>query len=101
MKCITKYCRNQRRFQGRFCNTCSGRRWRAKHPARAAYANCRSNAKRRGIQFSITFSYYLIYWKQGMTIDRIKSQEGYVPGNLQTVSLKLNVWKEHFIDKPF
>lgn len=79
------------------------RAYRERNVEKCVYYHLKSNAKRRGIPFTITFKYFLKFAirtgyidKRGreassMTVDRIKPHLGYVPGNLRAITLSENV----------
>lgn len=103
-KCATKFCRLN--SHGRqFCSTCRSKKSRAKDPIRAAYNNKKSDAKRRGITFTITLAYfrrfcykYKFIKNMGRTshsysVDRIKNHLGYIPGNIQVLTISQNASK--------
>ena len=100
-KCATKFCRN-RIDKNNFCNTCKSRKKRAAHPMRYAYDVLKMNAKRRGKPFGITFEYFKKFaietnylrgkgrTKLSYSVDCIKNHLGYVPGNLQCLTVSDN-----------
>lgn len=103
-KCKTKFCRNPRQ-DGCLCYKCRKRLYRERNPAKDAYNNLRNSAKRRGIEFSITFEYFKEFAakydyinKRGqsataLTVDRKKPHLGYVVGNLSVITNSENVAK--------
>jgi hypothetical protein len=103
-RCKTRYCSN--RSHGRqFCSTCRKRKSRESDPIRTAYVNKKSDAKRRGIEFTITLEYfrkfcykYKFIKNMGRTahsysVDRINNKLGYIPGNLQVLTVAQNASK--------
>jgi len=84
---------------------------RIKDPVYDRYVNFKGNALRRGISFEITLiefrewcldTGYIV--KKGMrgmrcTVDRIRNNEGYKIGNIQLLTLKLNIEKYNTTDK--
>lgn len=99
--CKTKYCRN--RSHGRqYCSTCRRRASRKRDPIKAAYVNKKSDAKRRGIEFTITLEYFREFCYKykfiknmgragtSYSIDRIKNHLGYIPGNIQVLTIAQN-----------
>lgn len=100
--CIVKGCRKSREPKKvGLCHKHHQHRWRMKSPKRSAYSTLRDHAKARGLKFSISFDYFLgitdglAYWSgEGVpTIDRVKVERGYEPGNLTVISLSENVTK--------
>lgn len=93
---------------GRKCSTCKSKEWNAKHPLRRVYLNLRGSAKRKGKSF--TLSYEVLEAKaivagwdtskdnrsaDGLSVDRIRSNEGYSDTNIRIIlygrnSQKLN-----------
>lgn len=104
MKCLTKHCRKNKK-QGNYCYSCVMRKYAAKNPVKYAYIVLRQNAKRRGHEFTITFSEFEEFCtktsillgrgrtKDSYSIDRIRENEGYVPGNLQVLTVSENTKK--------
>ena len=79
------------------------RLWRAKYKEKAAYANLRGSAKRRKIEFNLTFDefvelvvdtkYISLKGRDAgdLQIDRKDSTKGYVKGNLRVITCTENV----------
>lgn len=107
-KCVMLYC--QRLTDKKYCSCCAKRIYRAKYPMKAAYQNLRSNAKRRGKGFSITFEDFALFCqrtqyitykgktKNSYSIDRPKNHLGYTLDNMQILTLSANSIKKVFID---
>lgn len=102
-KCLTRGCHNTPK--GTFCPTCYVRHWRLNNLVKYCYNNLKGNAKRRGMEFTITvedfkaFCYQYNYIggrgrsMEGLTVDRIDQDKGYIPGNLQALTNKENIEK--------
>lgn len=72
---------------------------------KAAYQTLKYNATRRGLPFTITYKDFEKFalktklmtnrgrGKESYTVDRIDGQLGYVPGNLQVLTLSDNGYK--------
>jgi len=87
--CITKHCRNKR-ARGKKCYTCISREQTLKNPMGRAYRNLKSNAKRRGKSFTLTyeqFAYFAI--KTDYLNKRGITSEGY------HIDRKLNCYGYH------
>lgn len=81
------------------------REWRKNNPIKSAFINLRSNAKRRGIPFEISFEYFNDFSvktklltnsgtkAESYSVDRINNEIGYIKGNLQVLSLSDNGYK--------
>lgn len=103
-KCLTKRCRGLASKTGRspYCSKCRSKRWREKHPLTAHYHDLRNRAKQRGKEFSLTIFDYACFWfsscyaqkhgkaKGSLSINRIDNSKGYVPGNVEALTLSLN-----------
>lgn len=99
-------CKRRQRAKNRtICECCRSRKRRAADPLKAAYGDLKSNAKRRGKPFTITFSYFKLFchrtdyikgkgrFADNYTVDRIIEELGYVPGNIQKMKNGDNVRK--------
>jgi len=109
--CPTRYCRNRKRQKGSCCSKCSMRAWRARNPVGALLAWLRWRAKVKEVPFDLTFTWFESFLRrEGYDralhhVDRIRTWEGYVKGNLQLLSGAENIAKgnrERWEDwKPF
>ena len=108
-----KECQRQRNKSYRKKNPDRFRTHRAKDIVRDMLMRSKSNAKRRGIVFTITrtdllplptvcpvLGYNLDYMPVGLqnnaaSIDRIDSAKGYLPGNVQVISYRANILKQN------
>lgn len=104
MKC--KIC-NQRDVapKRRVCYHCLYLQKLKKDPIKIAFTTLKSNAKRRGKEFTITLDYFRLFCvktdyinKKGIGkfsyhVDRIDEERGYVEGNLQSITNIENVIK--------
>lgn len=101
-----KTCRRRARAKGRAeCNPCRNNRRRQADPVRTAYETLKYSAKLRGKVFTITLEYFRRFCKAtdyikgkgrsstSYTVDRIREEIGYVPGNLQVLTNSDNVKK--------
>jgi len=107
--CETRYCINPA-TKGKYCHTCSSRRYRKRNPIRYAYSNHRSNAKRRGKIFEISYEYYKAFCietdfiagkgrtRESYSLDCINPLLGYVEGNLQKLPVWLNSKKSNRLE---
>lgn len=103
-KCKTKRCRNYVK-SGEYCSKCKSRKYRENNPERCVYLNLKSNAKRRGKEFDISFDDFLKFAidtdyfkkrgikKKSLHIDRIDESRGYTIDNIQTLTNSNNVKK--------
>jgi len=98
-KCKTWGCKNKTKNNRKLCPKCRMREWRAKYPDRAAYHRKKTNAKRRGIQFDLTFDDFMLVYVQGYVLDRDNSMRGYELGNVLPMALHANAIKGATIDK--
>lgn len=97
-------CGNEIR-KGTKCDACYKRRWREANQERAVYNCLKSNAKRRGVGFFISFQEFVSFIvdtayirlrgtsADSLTIDRKDPRLGYRAGNLQILTLSENVKK--------
>lgn len=103
-KCATKWCRGAVTASGhsKYCSKCRSSRFRQKHPIQAHYHDLRNRAKQRGHEFTLSLKEYETFWfesgygekhgktKDSFSIDRIRPELGYVPGNIRARTLSLN-----------
>ncbi len=104
-RCIT--CKRRDRLKGRRkCWKCRKKEnvWFS-DPVNYSYMNLKSNAKRRGKVFTITLAYFKKFCyrtdyiagkgrtSESYTVDRIREELGYIPGNIQVMQNGLNVKK--------
>lgn len=102
---LCKECGKKQAASGGKCHACNKRQWRANNPIKAAYNNLKSNAKRRGKKFEISFEYFKKFvtkndymTKKGRSatsyhIDRIDEGKGYIEGNLRILTNRGNYTK--------
>lgn len=105
--CPVRGCRRRRGNKKRLCERHAARWWRSQNPLRAAYLQLKHHAKARRRAFTITFDQFrdLIEPTRYLDdrgnarfclhIDRIRDEDGYVPGNLQILTCSENVAKEN------
>jgi hypothetical protein len=108
--CLTPRCGhtvNKKRCHSPFCSRCRSRNFRRDHPAMAHYLDLKNRARQRGHEFTITFEYYYkTVWldsgyaerhgktKECLSVDRLKNNLGYVPGNLNVLTVSENARKQ-------
>jgi len=102
MKCSTKHCRNKAAKGRRICYKCKTAKYKEKHPMRYAFSVLRNNAKRRCIEFTLTyeefqeFCYQYDYLRgkgkkaESYSVDRIDNLKGYTKNNIQMLTLSEN-----------
>lgn len=85
------------------CHTCTSRLHRIRNPEKYAYNNLRCSARKRDIDFDLTFEEfwgfvagtdYIARRGKGdtdLSIDRIRTHEGYKPGNLRIMRYLDNI----------
>lgn len=108
-KCKTSQCRGKaspKLWKSPFCSKCRSRRWRSKHPIESAFSRLKHHAKERRHKFTLTIEYFRAFCnsndyikKRGvtagsLTIDRIKNELGYEPGNIHLLTNSENVRKQ-------
>lgn len=104
-KCKHKGCKRVSAYHRRECEVCKLKNWRARNPIRYAYQTTKTNAKRRKKYFGISFEDFTFFcidtnyielkgiYRHSMTIDRKRSDLGYIKGNLQLLANGKNVQK--------
>jgi hypothetical protein len=105
-KCSTPYCRNKRDKTDYLCSKHRKRHYKENDPIAYCYSVTKSNARRRGKEFTLTLEYFRDFClstgyierkgklPDSLTIDRIKSELGYIPGNIQARSHLYNSTKQ-------
>lgn len=103
--CKTPGCNNFARKKANYCGTCQIRKYRKNNPLRAAYSNLKSNAKRRGKFFDLTFEQFKNFsikteyhikagiFKESYHIDRIDETKGYSIDNIHILPNHKNIKK--------
>ncbi len=103
--CVVSSCRNKHIKYRNKCHKHKTLEYKQKHPIKYAYQTLRTNARRRGKSFSISFEYFekfciktKIMLGRGINadsyhIDRIDESKGYEEGNLQVLTNAENVRK--------
>jgi hypothetical protein len=81
--------------KGGICNTCASRIFRLKNDIHYAYSNLKNSAKKRSIQFDLTYAEFQEFCKKtnyhsyrgtdpaSLTVNRIRSYEGYNINNIE------------------
>lgn len=104
VKCATNYCRNETKGR-KYCSTCRSKQARKNDAIKYSYITLKNNAKRRGIDFSLTlnefkkFCYETDYIKgkgktsQSYSVDRKEADIGYHYWNLQMLTVSENAKK--------
>jgi len=106
--CSTQTCVNFASKRSNYCSKCATRRYRENNPVEYTLNKLRNNAKRRGIFFSLTLPWFRKFCKEtgyiegkglnpdSLTIDRIDATLGYIPGNIQVMTLVDNARKGRY-----
>lgn len=97
-KCKTWGCKNNPGKRKK-CSKCRMRDWRAKYPDKAAYHRKKTNARRRGIPFNLTFEDFMLVYVKGYVLDRDDATRGYELGNVLPMSIEANAIKGATLDK--
>ncbi len=105
--CITRYCSREHAKQRRYCYRCKHRRHAKSKPISYAFQNLKSNAKRRGKEFSLTLKEFTEFvensgymdrkgkTKMAFSVDRIDEGKGYSADNIQVLTISENRKKAH------
>lgn len=103
MECSTKGCKKKALKNRTICSACKQRKWREKHPIKAAYYDLKTNARRRGKEFNLTLEEFTKFCidtgydeKRGrfadcLSIDRKRPEEGYSLDNIRAITVSENV----------
>ena len=96
--CKQPYCKKKRGNKRVFCDKHHLQNQKERNPISYTFNALRSNARRRGKDFTLTLEYFTNWCaetgymetkgktKTAMTIDRDDQTKGYVPGNLKIMS---------------
>lgn len=105
--CSVQFCQRDPAPRGPLCYTCKSREWRANNPIKYAFWNLKNRARQRGHVFTITVqdlvdvvtgSEYIERhgrFAACLSIDRVQSHLGYIPGNLQILTVSENIRKRY------
>lgn len=111
--CITLYCRKTRPRGSNYCYCCIWRRLKERDYVRYVFYYTRSNAKRRGKEFSLTINQFREFckstgyiegkgrFKNNLSIDRIDNSQGYHADNIRVLTISENSSKGVTEDYPF
>jgi len=103
--CPVRGCTQASHQNRSLCARHNMQRWRAQHPDTAGFHTLRTHARARDLAFTITFEEYCeaiaAFRSTGpelrngdrISVDRIDPRRGYVPGNIQAMTLRENVIK--------
>jgi len=103
--CCVKFCRNRRAGRHRLCNGHRMAKWRAENPIRSQFDTLRDSARRRRIEFTVTFEQFkklchdTNYHEECgceshcLQIDRIDAARGYSIDNIQVITTSENTAK--------
>lgn len=105
--CMVKGCRRDvGRQKFSLCHCHYQHRWRMLNKKRSAYAALRDHARSRGIEFNLSYDYFLgmtdcaAFWcpppenfGDHVSIDRIDPRKGYIQSNIRVVSVSENCRK--------
>lgn len=115
MKCKTKGCNNKAIKYRKICYTCKTQMFRKNNPLKYLFYNLRSNAKRRGKNFTLTYQEFEKFALESgycdhhgreancLSVDRINPLLGYHKDNIRAITVSDNVKLERgtlVIDDP-
>jgi hypothetical protein len=101
MKCQTEGCQNETKHR-KLCAKCAKRKYREKYPLKYWYDTLKTNAKRRGKEFTLTIEQFSDFCKKtgynekkgktanSLSVDRIKPWLGYSADNIRAITLSDN-----------
>ncbi len=105
--CVVKGCRNKfGRYKQSLCHKHFQQRFRMRNVKASVYATLRDHAKQRGIEFKLSYDYFLALMDVAahlypapsgkgdtITFDRADATKGYIHGNVVPRTLSYNVAK--------
>src|ERR1700723_2199204 len=102
-RCKNKYCRKLITPASHmvYCGAHNAQLWKERHPINYHYNKLKYRAKERGHSFTLTLAKFTELWNQGLrenhgkngaslSIDRIRTGEGYHDGNVRLLTLSEN-----------
>lgn len=109
--CVSSGCGRKKASHDKLCDMHRMRMYKLRNPLAYTFNALRCNAKRRGIDFDLTFEEFRQFAKDNgymelkgtgandLSIDRPKNHVGYEIGNMQVLTLSENSKKYHYVDK--
>jgi hypothetical protein len=109
--CLTPFCSRAAAPGKHYCHRCRKRSWYQANPISYKYSVLKNNARRRGIEFALTFEQFESFCmdiryhelsgkkRNSYSIDRIDVRRGYVIDNLQVLTISENSTKWNNEDK--
>lgn len=103
--CVTRFCRNRKAKGKTLCHKCRSRLKRAANPIMAIWRTKKTNAKRKGHQFTLTLEDVVEFCertgyleqrgvlKGSLQMDRINNKHGYHRWNIQALTTSENTAK--------
>jgi hypothetical protein len=98
MKCKNKRCTREAHKRHTLCAPCRYKMQKTKYPVKRAYFTLRSNAQRRGKEFTLTLADFTAFCNScnyitnkgirsaSSTVDRIDEERGYSADNIQCLT---------------
>jgi len=103
--CCVRFCRSRRAGRHRLCNGHRMAKWRAENPINSQFNTLRDSARKRRIEFSLTFEQFKSlceatnYHEQAgceahcLQVDRINAAKGYSIDNVEVITCSENTAK--------
>ena len=80
------------------------RQWREKNPEKSCFCSYRSEAKKRKLEFDLTFEQFMAFWQKPcyycgsavktIGLDRVDNSKGYIITNVVSCCWRCNDWKK-------